>query len=610
MKPSFLLACLSCAWAFCSGAYAADYLAPNAIGLYGGELAVVNNEGRNLLLVQPGSGDVTASIPLPDKPNGLLLDGDTAYISMGGPLGTVAVADLKSKKITRLLEVGHTPQTPVKRGKLLYVPNRFNNNIFVMDLESGKQKAVIPARREVSSIAVSEDGKTLWAANLLPAGPSDGDFTAAELTRWQEGKTTHYPLDNGAQSVRGLALSPDGRHLVLSHLLSRYQVPTTQLDRGWMNTNAITIVDTQNPESRDCILLDDVDSGAANPWAVAFTPNGKKLIVSHAGSHELSIIDFPALLEKIKSGKARNAHLNKLSFLSGLRTRVKLPLNGPRCLATDGSTVYAAGYFSDDIAALPLTGAPLPRRIPLVQEANQPLERLGERYFNDASLCFQSWQSCVSCHPDARVDALNWDLLNDGQGNPKNTRTMFLAHRTSPVMTLGIRKDAETAVRAGFHHIQFIDPAPEHTEAVDAYLKNMKMVSSPFLDYGKLSKPQEKGDCIQCHAPELKRGSLTKSAQRGKKLFKSQGCIECHPHPWFTTKQLCDTGTLKGLDEGKKVVVPSLAEIWRTAPYMHDGRTTSLKEVITLHNKDDKRGKTSTLTPRELEDLVNYLKSL
>ena len=35
-----------------------------------------------------------------------------------------------------------------------------------------------------------------------------------------------------------MAVSPDGRYLAVAHVLSRYQMPTTQLDRGWMNTNA------------------------------------------------------------------------------------------------------------------------------------------------------------------------------------------------------------------------------------------------------------------------------------------------------------------------------------------------------------------------------------
>ncbi|MHC4147198.1 MAG: cell surface protein, partial [Planctomycetota bacterium] len=80
-------------------------------------------------------------------------------------------------------------------------------------------------------------------------------------------------------------------------------------------------------------------------------------------------------------------------------------------------------------------------------------ERRGEMLFNDALLCFQSWQSCASCHPsDARVDALNWDLLNDGLGNPKNTKSLLLSHETPPAMITGIRENAEIAVRAGFRH--------------------------------------------------------------------------------------------------------------------------------------------------------------
>ena len=60
--------------------------------------------------------------------------------------------------------------------------------------------------------------------------------------------------------------------------------------------------------------------------------------------------------------------------------------------------------------------------------------RRGEMLFHDATLCFQQWQSCATCHPDARVDALNWDLLNDGLGNPKNTRSLVKAHAGGPAM--------------------------------------------------------------------------------------------------------------------------------------------------------------------------------
>lgn len=605
MKISFLLAL-----ALTGSAFAADYLAPVSLGFHKDQIVIANNEAKTLSLFKTNEGKVLDNIDLPSKPNGFLIEGDTAYVSMGGALGKVAVVDLNKKKVVQEIAVGHTPQAPVKHGNKLYVPNKFNDSIAVIDLNSGKTLKNLPVSRQVSALALSQDGKTLWAANLLPAGRSDGEFTAADLTRYQGDKATTYPLANGTQGIRGIALSPDGRYLILSHILSRYQVPTTQLDRGWINTNAITIVDTENPDRHDAILLDDVDFGASNPWAIAFTPDGNKLLVSHAGIHEVSVIDFPALINKIKTSKEQNKNVNQLSFLDGIRTRIKLPLNGPRSLITDGKNAYAAGYYSDNLVSFPLTDNPQIVDWKLGDGKEQPIEWRGEKYFNDATLCFQAWESCASCHPDTRMDALNWDLLNDGLGNPKNTHSMFISHRTSPVMTLGIRKNAEVAVKAGFRHIQFVEPEPEHTDSVDEYLRNMKMVPSPFLNYKKMAKPIEKDKCRQCHAADVERGSLTEAAQRGKELFKKQGCVECHPHPYFTTKKPYDVGTLEGVDKGKTIVVPTLAEIWRTGPYMHDGRAATLKEVVTIHNKDDKRGKTSTLTPKEIDDLVEYLKSL
>ena len=38
------------------------------------------------------------------------------------------------------------------------------------------------------------------------------------------------------------------------------------------------------------VLLDDPDAGAANPWGVSFSGDGGKLFVTHAGTHELSVI--------------------------------------------------------------------------------------------------------------------------------------------------------------------------------------------------------------------------------------------------------------------------------------------------------------------------------
>jgi cytochrome c peroxidase len=215
-------------------------------------------------------------------------------------------------------------------------------------------------------------------------------------------------------------------------------------------------------------------------------------------------------------------------------------------------------------------------------------ERQGELFFNDADLCFQQWQSCASCHPDGRADALNWDLLNDGMGNPKNTKSMVLSHVTPPSMVSGIRDSAETAVRAGIRHIQFAVRPEEDAEAIDAYLKSLEPVPSPTLENGTLSE----------------------SAKRGEGVFDRAGCARCHSGPYFTNLKSYDVGTGAGREAGKAFDTPTLVELWRTGPFLHDGRAATIEAILTICNPDDQHGATSGLTPEEIEDLSAFLSSI
>src|ERR1051325_6974542 len=162
------------------------------------------------------------------------------------------------------------------------------------------------------------------------------------------------------------------------------------------------------------------------------------------------------------------------------------------------------------------TSARVPRRPP---PPAPPPARRGEFYFNDASICFQGWQSCASCHSsDARVDGLNWDNLNDGMGNPKNAKSLLFAHQTPPSMWLGVRSNATVAVRAGIRNSLFTVQPAEVADAIDAYLKSLKPIPSPRLVPGRLSP----------------------GAERGRKLFSSEavGCADCHKGALFKDLKL------------------------------------------------------------------------
>lgn len=228
--------------------------------------------------------------------------------------------------------------------------------------------------------------------------------------------------------------------------------------------------------------------------------------------------------------------------------------------------------------------------------------RYGEMLFHDAVLCEDHWQSCSSCHPEGRADALNWDLLNDGQDNPKNTKSLLLAHETPPAMVTGIRDRAEIAVRKGFETILMIPCTDEEAEAVDTFLMSMKPVSSSKLvfDRGKPNQP----------------GQLSEAAKRGKRVFNSDraGCSLCHPEPLFTDMQKHNVGT-STIKEASPFDTPTLIEVWRTAPYLHDGRYATLRELIVDGKHFSGRpGETELnidrLTDQEIDDLIEYVLSL
>ncbi|MCK4958281.1 MAG: c-type cytochrome, partial [Planctomycetes bacterium] len=221
--------------------------------------------------------------------------------------------------------------------------------------------------------------------------------------------------------------------------------------------------------------------------------------------------------------------------------------------------------------------------------------RKGEMYFHDATLCFQKWQSCSSCHPsESRPDGLNWDLMNDGIGNPKNAKSLVLAHKTPPAMITGVRESAELAVRAGIRHIQFAVRPEADAVAIDEYLKSLKPRQSPLL--------VERGFFH-------KKPGLSKSAERGKKLFEKTGCATCHPAPLYTDLKKHDVGSAAEDARDKVFDTPTLVEAWRTGPYLHNGKAATIKDVLTTFNEADKHGETSDLSDKEIADLAEFVLS-
>lgn len=590
-----------------AGARSAAPLSPGSVLPLpdGSRVCVSTESAARILEVDPAAGSVSREIKtsLPAAGMAIAPDGSRLFAVGGVGRGRALCMDRARGREIWDAPAGHSPVALVlsKDGARLYVCDRFANRVLVLDAANGKTLSSIPMIREPIACALTPDGATLVVVNHLPAGPATADVVSIEVTLVDTaaGTATQIRLPNGCTAGRGVGLSPDGKFAYVTSILGRYTLPTTQLDRGWMMTSALSIIDVAQRRLVNTVLLDEIDRGAANPWGVTCTADGARLLVTHSGSHEVSVIDRAKLhdkLDRVAKGEKVTAVStspqqvpNDLAFLVDIRERIRLPGNGPRNIAVIGTKAFIAEYFTDTLTVVDPTSSPVRcTSIPLRPKPVPDTVRQGEIFFHDSALCFQQWQSCASCHPDSRVDGLNWDLLNDGMGNPKQTKNMMMAHKTPPSMMSGIRDSAEVAVRSGLRYIQFAVRPEEDAKAIDEYLKSLKPAPSPHLVNGRLSD----------------------SARRGEKVFKKAGCADCHPAPLFSSLKPYDVGTGADLDKDKAYDTPTLVECWRTAPYLVDGRAATIKDVLTTFNKGDRHGTTSGLNEQELADLEAYVLSL
>ena len=230
--------------------------------------------------------------------------------------------------------------------------------------------------------------------------------------------------------------------------------------------------------SRESILLDSIAGWMeASPTIIGWLV------------HCATVTAIAACGLRIKEDReARRDLVNDLGALyqGGFIERYPTGGQGPRgiSLSPDGQHLAVAHYFSGEVCLYSTESVdrgPV-ARISIGDATEPDLARRGEILFHDATYSFQGWLSCATCHPnDARVDAMNWDLLNDGIGNPKNNRSLLWSDRTPPMMSLGVRETMEEAVVKGVYFLRR-QPEPEEAEALAAYLRSLQAAAQPLLE--------------------------------------------------------------------------------------------------------------------------------
>ncbi|MDO4559218.1 MAG: hypothetical protein Q4C47_09645, partial [Planctomycetia bacterium] len=470
----------------------------------------------------PESSVVIGSIPLTAAPNGICgsPDGSLLYVTTVnenangflnvlriGPSGSLENETLLARGDYGYMEIlhtdiGHWPVSPVLSadGDTLYFLRRFAGELCAADPETGELRRSRSVGREPIAMKRTPDGKTLVIAHHLPTRHERyaifpgtvslvdvPGFLTTDASHDENTGLTTIRTTNGTSCLYDLAIAPDGRFAYIPHVLGHPTQNTGQIEMGWIINNGIAVIDLQKREFVNTLLLDEGGIGMADPRGIVLSEDGRTLAVTFCGRHEVGISDVPSALEAMRISYPNpipSALVGAGSPVSG--NMIRTPVNGrsPRCIGRSENLFVVSSFFSDSVDFLSENGTILKTvalgPAPGSDELPFTSERKGEAAFSDATLCYQGWLSCETCHPEGRTDGSQWDLLNDGMSNPKSTRSMVLAHRTPPSMALGVRENAEVAVRAGFIHIMFQEADEDTCTHVDDYLKSLRPVPSPY----------------------------------------------------------------------------------------------------------------------------------
>ncbi len=604
------------------------YRSPVALAVSpdGKRVYVSDRTGNRLTVVDAVSHKRLSDIAVGEQPRGLCVspDGKTIYLAERMS-GTVAVIDAAGQKVRERIPVGHRPvAVSLAAGKSkLYVAIEDTNRVAVIDLKASPVQVAeqIETIREPCSLAVTSDERHVVVANLLPDGANTDPTLSAMITiiGTDKMKAEHVKLPPGSTCVQAVCVSPDGKQAYAVHSLGRFTLPITQLERGWVNTTALSIIDVAGHRLIATMLLDSLTQGAPDPYGIVASPDGRRVYITHAGPHEVSVVEtgliaellagkVPEKLASLKDGNLPNIWVriqkdpsqitdlqNDLTalYIADAIKRLSSGGKGPRGLAVtpDGKQLFVGNFYSGNVAIVDTEAWRSLGTINLGPQPEADAIRRGELVFHDATKAFQRWYSCSTCHPNTgRVDGLSWDFLRDGIGNPKDTINLVYVGETEPLNRRGTRATAAECARTGLETGHMIVPTQKDVDDLLAFLLSLRPEPSPLLE------------------PD---GKLSASAIRGKQIFEGKAdCLRCHPGPYYTDKKMHDVGTFSAPDPDGRYDTPSLIEAYRTAPYLHDGRARTIEEIFTRFDPKDLHGKARQLTPKELEDLTTYILSL
>jgi len=578
----------------------------------GAEIYVACEASRSVIVVDVGDRKKVAEIPVGGQPHDVTFspDGETAFVTNRLD-DTVSVIDVDRREVRHVLAVGDEPHGVLtnRSGTLLYVLNSAIDGISVIDTSTLKEVKRLSASRNPWSMSLSPDGSQILVTNNLSRFVEFREPPVSEVTVLDaDGAMVEDRLEVAETNlIQGVDWHPSGEFAFVTINRTKNLVPMTRILQGWTITNGIGVL--WRDGRVDQLLLDEPNLYFPDAADVAFTRDGRLALVTSSGSDRIAVVDVQKLMATLTEATDDERERVLPNHL-GVSTEfvVKHISTGisPRgvLVGRDGNSAFVVNALDDSITVIDLASLEPSGRIDLGGPEVVTQVRRGERLFHNADIAFQRQFSCHSCHPDGHVDGITYDIEPDGIGfDPVDNRSLRGILDTAPFKWTG--KNPTLTRQCGPRLAVFftrIEPfTPEQLDDLESYIATIPRPPNRHRPLGApLTDAQRRGKAM-----------FERTRTNDGRLIPEDGrCVTCHFPPLYTDRSLRDVGTKMQLDKNGVFDVPHLTNIYASAPYMHNGISETLEEIWTRFNPEDTHGVTNDMTKDQLNDLIEYLKTL
>lgn len=580
-------------------------------------IVTLNELSNTLTLVDLRSQQIVVEVACPGRPsacvklpeNELLVTCYDAGVvrrlrvvsSEGQPRGLQSVADIYTgfQPLGVAVHLGSNPDMArayvslMASGEVAEID--LTDNTVIRQWRVGEWPRYLAVTPDGSKLAVGLSGESSVAIFDLPSGKLAYDE----------------PLSGGI-NMGHMRCSSDGQYVYLPWMIYRSNpIDRGNIRRGWVLASRVARVRLDGPSIREAISLDPPGLAVADPHGLAVTPDQSMLAVTSAGTHELLVYRI-AKMPFVGAGGPGD--LIDEQMLRDRDAFYRLELGG-RPLAIepsrDNRTVWIVNHTLDLLQKVDLESRQVVATVSLGQpatELDQQIAHRGMEIFHDATRSLDQWYSCRSCHLDGGSNAKPMDTWNDGSAlTAKTVLPLAGVIDTGPWTWHGWQNELDESIQNSFvSTMQGPAASVADVAAVRAYLASLQQPPNPFrqsLDNFLV------GNAVQ-NPEEI--DQVARQVSQGKLLFHSDevGCAQCHVGPRYTDGQIHDVGLGGPSDVYDGFNTPSLTGVYQKVRLLHDGRSKSLRDVLTTWHLSSEIGGGAELDDEQVDQLIAYLKTL